>query len=60
MMTKPVIKDSFSVEDIHKVREYHYEMTKNFSTEERLKEIRDKAEKVKKEMVQKKVKRAVV
>ncbi len=59
-MTKPIIKDSFSVDDIHKVREYHYEMTKNLSTEERLKEIKDKAEKVRKELGQKKVKRAVV
>lgn len=59
-MTKPIIKGSFSVDDIHKIREYHYEMTKNFSTEERLKEISDKAEKVRKELGHKKVKRAVV
>ena len=59
-MTKPVIKDSLSVDDIHKIREYHYEMTKNFSTEERLKEINDKAEKVRKELGHKNIKRAVV
>ena len=58
-MTKPVIKDSFSVDDIHKVREYHYEITKHLSTKERLKDIKEKAEKVKKELGRKKVKRAV-
>ena len=58
-MIKPIIKDSFSVDDIHKIREYHYEVTKNFSAEERLKEINDKAEKVKKELGHKKVKRVV-
>lgn len=26
---------SFTVDDIHKVREYHYELTKNMSDEER-------------------------
>ena len=46
-MKKPVIRDSFSVDDIHRVRKYHYETTKNLSKEERLEEIRKKAENVK-------------
>ena len=29
------ISPAFTVEDIHKVREYHYELTKNMNTEER-------------------------
>lgn len=29
------ISSDFTVDDIHKVREYNYEMTKNMSTEER-------------------------
>jgi len=41
-------KNSFLVEDIHKLREYHYEKTKNLSTEERIKEIRHKFAKKKK------------
>ena len=53
-MDKPIIKDSFSVDDIHKIREYHYEMTKNLSREERIKEIKDKANKVKEELKRKK------
>ncbi len=48
-MNKPVLKkNSFSVDDIHKLREYHYEKTKNLSTEERIKEISDSAKRVKK------------
>jgi len=49
-MKKPVIRDSFSVDDIHRVREYHYETTKNLSKEERLEEIRKKAENVKRKL----------
>ena len=28
-MVKPVISPDFTVEDIHKIREYHYEITKD-------------------------------
>lgn len=34
-MEKPVISPDFTVEDIHKIREYHYELTKDMSFEER-------------------------
>ena len=59
-MRRPIIKDSFSVDDIHKIREYHYEMTKNLSREEKIKEIKDKADKVKEELRRKKEERAAV
>ena len=59
-MTEPVFKDSFSVDDIHRLRECHYEMTKNMTREERLKEINDTAEAFKKEMRERNAKRAVV
>lgn len=50
-MNKPVLKEnSFSVEDIHKLREYHYEKTKNLSTEERIREVSDSAKRVKKDI----------
>jgi hypothetical protein len=29
------ISPAFTVDDIHKIREYHYELTKNMTTEER-------------------------
>ena len=34
-MKKPNISPDFTVEDIHKIREYHYELTKDMSFEER-------------------------
>ena len=47
-MTKPVFKDSFSVDDIRKLREYNYEVTKNMTSEERINYINSKADKVRK------------
>ena len=47
-MSKIDDKDSFSVEDIHKLREEHYEKTKNLPPEEVIDEINKKAEKFKK------------
>jgi hypothetical protein len=34
---KPIISDNFTIEDIHKIREYNHEVTKNMSFEERRK-----------------------
>ena len=60
-MEKPVFKEgSFSVDDIHKLREYHYEMTKNMTVEERVKEINDRARKFEEKMEARKVKKAIV
>ena len=59
-MTKPIITDSFSVEDIRKLREYHYEITKSMTKKERIKEINDQAEEFEKEMIARKAKRVVV
>lgn len=35
-MEKPVLSPNFTIEDIHKLREYNYEMTKYMTTEEKL------------------------
>lgn len=35
-MEKPVISPDFTIEDIHKIREYHYELTKDMTTQERI------------------------
>ncbi len=32
-INKPILKDSFSVDDIHKLRKYRCEKTKNFSSD---------------------------
>lgn len=36
MLAKPVISPDFTIEDIHKIREYHYELTKDMTTQERI------------------------
>ena len=35
-MEKPIISPDFTIEDIHKIREYNYEITKNMTLEEKL------------------------
>ena len=35
-MKKPVLSPNFTIEDIHKLREYNYEITKNMTDEERM------------------------
>lgn len=45
-MDKPILKEnSFSVDDIHKMRKYHYEKTKNLSSDEFIKGINERAKK---------------
>ena len=36
VVTKPVISPDFTIEDIHKIREYHYELTKDMTPQERM------------------------
>jgi hypothetical protein len=43
-MNEPVISRDFTVEDIHKIREYNYEITKNMPTEELRKFYRKNAD----------------
>jgi len=46
-MPKLNISPAFTIEDIHRIREYHYELTKNMTAEERrafYKESADEAE----------------
>ncbi len=35
-MNKPIISSDFTIEDIHKIREYNYEYTKDMALEEKL------------------------
>ena len=35
-MEKPIISTDFTIEDIHKIREYNYEYTKDMTLEEKL------------------------
>ena len=36
MVTKPIISLDFTIEDIHKIREYHYELTKDMILQEKI------------------------
>lgn len=47
-MNKPEISNNFTVDDIHKVREYNHEATKNMSFVERKKYYDTKANEFKK------------
>ena len=35
-MVKPVLSPNFTIEDIHKIREYNYFMTKDMTVEEKV------------------------
>lgn len=35
-MEKPVLSPDFTIDDIHKLREYNYEMTKDMELQERM------------------------
>lgn len=35
-MEKPILSPNFTIEDIHKLREYNYEITKNMTDKERM------------------------
>lgn len=35
-MKKPILSPYFTIEDIHKVREYNYYLTKNMTNEEKI------------------------
>ncbi len=36
MIAEPTISPDFTIEDIHKIREYHYELTKDMTTQEKI------------------------
>ena len=36
MAAKPVVSSDFTIEDIHKIREYHYEITKDMTIQEKI------------------------
>ena len=36
MLAESIISPDFTIEDIHKIREYHYELTKDMTTQEKI------------------------
>ena len=47
---KPELSPNFTIEDIHKIREWHYEKLKNATTEERRNYYRKSAIAIQKEI----------
>ena len=43
MRTKPNISSNFTIEDIHKIREWHYELRKEMGVEKYAKQLNKKA-----------------
>ena len=49
-MNKPNISDKFSIEDIHKIREYNAERRRKLTSKERLADIRKSADECEKDI----------
>ena len=45
-MSKPTLSKDFTIDDIHKLREYNYEQTKNMSLQERIEYYNEKGHKI--------------
>ena len=58
MVEKPIISSEFTIDDIHKIREYHYEMTKNMSNKEVADEYNEGGKAFLKEMEERKLQKA--
>jgi len=46
MKTKPNISNNFTVDDIHKIREWHYEQRKEVGVEEYTKRLSEKVKSI--------------
>ena len=55
MVTRPDISPDFTIEDIHKIREYHYELTKYMTRQEKMDFYNKGAKEFLKEMEEKKL-----
>ena len=58
MNSKLEISPNFTIDDIHKIREYHYEITKNMTTDEWCAYFNNTANRVLKEMAERKAEKA--
>ena len=46
MNTKPIVSEDFTIDDIHKIREWHYEQRKEMGLEEYTKELSQKVKSI--------------
>lgn len=54
MVEKPILSPNFTIDDIHKLREYNYEMTKHMTLEEKMDYYNNKGREVLKELEKRK------
>ena len=54
MVEKPILSPNFTIDDIHKLREYNYEMTKHMTLEEKMDYYNSKGREVLKELEKRK------
>lgn len=59
-MKKPNLKNSFSVDDIHKIREYNYERTKDLTKDELITFVNSEADKIRKKINKSKRKKIAI
>jgi hypothetical protein len=59
-MDKPNISPNFTIEDIHKIREYHYELTKDMPFEEKAAFYSDGAKEFQNYLAERKLKKQLV
>ena len=57
-MEKPILSPNFTIEDIHKIREYHYELTKDMTTQEEIDFYNEGGRSFLKEMKERKLQKA--
>ena len=54
-MEKPILSDDFTIEDIHKLREYNYEKTKDLTRQEKMDYYNNKGKEFLKKLEQEKM-----
>lgn len=58
IMEKFVLSPNFTIDDIHKIREYHYGLTKDMTTQERINFYNEGGRAFLKEMEERKLQKA--
>ncbi|MCX4327362.1 MAG: hypothetical protein OSJ45_08720 [Lachnospiraceae bacterium] len=59
-MNKPILSPSFTVDDIHKLREYNYEMTKDMTDQEKMDYYNKRGREVQRKIQERKLQKAQV
>ncbi len=60
IMNKPILSPSFTVDDIHKLREYNYEMTKDMTDQEKMDYYNKRGREVQRKIQERKLQKAQV